>query len=313
MASAKVVSVNISQNKGEVKIPIHRGEFIQGFGLKEDSHAGAWHRQVSLLAQESIDTMKSKADLSLNFGDFAENITTSKIAVHKLPVGTVLKIGECILKVSQIGKQCHHGCNIMQKVGSCIMPTEGIFATVEKSGFIQDNDEIKIISIPCENIFTYSIIIVSDKGSQGLRQDACKEKIVNILDKEIVYKLSDYVIVPDEADEIKSAIKKNIDNKVSLILTSGGTGFSKRDITPEATKDLIERQTPGISEYIRQKSFEKTNRAILSRAISGIAKDSLIINLPGSPIAVEESLAFIIEPLKHGLEILLKRDSECAR
>ena len=313
MSLAKVVSVNISKKKGEIKIPIHKGELIEGFGLKGDSHAGAWHRQVSLLAKESIDFMKSKSDISLAFGDFAENITTSSIAVHKLPVGSVLEIGQCILKVSQIGKQCHNGCNIMQNVGSCIMPTEGIFATVERGGFIQDNDEIKIISIPLENIFTYSIIIVSDKGSQGLRKDACKEKIINILDKEIVYKLSDYTIVPDDAQSIKSAIQENIDNKINLILTSGGTGFSKRDITPEATKDLIERETPGISEYIRQKSLEKTDRAILSRAVSGIAKDSLIINLPGSPIAVEESLNFIIDPLKHGLEILLKRDSECAR
>lgn len=257
--------------------------------------------------------MKSKGNIDLLFGDFAENITTKDITLHKLPIGTLLEIGECILKVSQIGKECHHGCNIMQKTGSCIMPTQGIFATVEKGGIIQENDDIKIISLPKESIFTYSIIIVSDKGSQGLRQDGCKQKIADILDKEIIYKLADYVIVPDEKSDIQSAIQKNIDEGVNLILTSGGTGFSKRDITPEATKELIERETPGISEYIRQKSLEKTNRAVLSRAVSGIAQNSLIINLPGSPIAVKESLEFITEPLKHGLEILLKRDSECAR
>lgn len=309
---AKVVSINISEKKGEVKIPIHQGEFIKDFGLKEDSHAGKWHRQVSLLAQESIDLMKSKGIIELNNGDFAENITTQGITLHKLPVGTILKIGEVVLKVSQIGKECHYGCNIMQKVGSCIMPTQGIFATVEQGGVIKDGDDIKI-DIPKENIFTYAIIIVSDKGSRGERQDGCKEKIVNILDKQMVYEMVDYVIVPDEIDEIKSAIQKNINAKTSLILTSGGTGFAKRDVTPEATEQLIERRTDGISEYIRAKSLEKTNRAILSRAVSGIADESLIINLPGSPIAVEESLNFIIEPLKHGLEILLARDAECAR
>lgn len=309
---AKVVSVNISEKKGEIKIPIHKGEFIKGFGLKEDSHAGKWHRQVSLLAKESIDYMKSKGIDELNFGDFAENITTTGVSLHKLPVGTILKIGQTILKVSQIGKECHNGCKIMQKVGSCIMPTQGIFATVEQGGYIQDGDEIQII-IPEKDIFTYAIIIVSDKGSQGLRQDGCKEKIVNILDNQMVYKMVDYVIVPDEIDEIKAAIQKNIENKTSLILTSGGTGFSKRDVTPEATLCLIQKRTDGISEYIRAKSLEKTNRAILSRAVSGIADDSLIINLPGSPIAVEESLNFIIDPLNHGLEILLARDKDCAR
>lgn len=313
MSIPKVVSINISEKKGEIKIPIHQGEFIKDFGLKEDSHAGKWHRQVSLLAKESIDLMKSKASTDLNFGDFAENITTQGIILHKLPVGTVLKIGECILKVSQIGKECHHGCNIMQKVGSCIMPTQGIFATIEQGGIIKENDEIQIIKLPQSSIFTYSIIIVSDKGSQGLRQDGCKEKITQILDREIVYKMVDYTIVPDEMEDIKAAIYKNINSNVNLILTSGGTGFAKRDITPEATKAVIERETPGISEYIRAKSLEKTNRAILSRAVSGIAQNSLIINLPGSPIAVKESLEFIIDPLKHGLEILLKRDSECAR
>ena len=119
--------------------------------------------------------------------------------------------------------------------------------------------------------------------------------------------------MPDEIKDIKAAIKKHIDNNTSLILTSGGTGFAKRDVTPEATLELIQRQTYGISEYIRAKSLEKTNRAILSRAVSGIANNSLIINLPGSPIAVEESLNFIIDPLKHGLEILLAKDAECAR
>lgn len=309
----KVVSINISQKKGEIKIPIHKGEFIKGYGLKEDSHAGKWHRQVSLLAQESIDFMKGKSDINLNFGDFAENITTSGITLHKLPVGTLMQVGECLLKVSQIGKECHHGCNIMQKVGSCIMPTQGIFATVEQGGIIKEDDEIKILSVPKESVFTYAVIIVSDKGSQGLRQDGCKDKIVEILEKELVYEMVDYVIVADEVEEIKSAIEKNIKNNVSLILTSGGTGFAQRDVTPEATKTLIERETPGISEYIRAKSLEKTNRAILSRAVSGISQNSLIINLPGSPIAVKESLDFIIDPLKHGLEILLKRDAECAR
>ena len=274
---AKVLSINISEKKGEIKIPIKQGEFIKDFGLKEDSHAAAWHRQVSLLAKESIDYMQDKSrNVELNFGDFAENITTEGVTLHKLPVGTILEIGQVILKVSQIGKECHHGCNIMEKTGSCIMPTQGIFATVEQGGIIKEGDEINI-KVAAKDKFSYAIIIVSDKGSQGLRQDGCKQKIVNVLDKEYVYEMVDYVIVPDEIEDIKAAIKKNIDNNTSLILTSGGTGFAKRDVTPEATLELIQRQTYGISEYIRAKSLEKTNRAILSRAVSGIANNSLIL------------------------------------
>lgn len=141
---AKVVSVNISDKKGMVKTPIKEGLFIEDFGLENDAHAGKWHRQVSLLGQESIDKMKK--DLSfLKEGDFAENITTEGIVLYKLKVGTRLKIGETIHEVTQIGKKCHEGCAIKNQVGKCVMPLEGIFTRVIKGGIIKANDQIEVL------------------------------------------------------------------------------------------------------------------------------------------------------------------------
>ncbi|EJO5347653.1 MOSC domain-containing protein [Clostridium botulinum] len=141
----KVVSINISNKKGVIKEPIQVGIFQEDFGLKGDAHAGKWHRQISLLAQESIDKMTNLGVEGLVPGKFAENITTEGVVLYKLPVGTVLKIGETIQEVTQIGKECHTGCAIKQAVGKCVMPKEGIFTKVIKGGKIKAGDIIKII------------------------------------------------------------------------------------------------------------------------------------------------------------------------
>ncbi|WP_297428197.1 MOSC domain-containing protein [Clostridium sp.] len=142
---AKVLSINISEKKGVIKTPIKEGIFIEEHGLKDDAHAGKWHRQVSLLAQESIDKMIKMGISDLDAGKFAENITTEGIVLHELPVGTRLKIGETIQEVTQIGKECHKGCAIKNQVGTCIMPTEGIFTRIIKGGVIRPGDSIEIL------------------------------------------------------------------------------------------------------------------------------------------------------------------------
>ncbi|MBR2411887.1 MAG: MOSC domain-containing protein [Clostridia bacterium] len=143
---AKVLSINISEKKGTPKTEIDPGVLIEEFGFEGDAHAGKWHRQVSLLAKESIEKSKGLPTDGLCHGVFAENITTEGIILHTLPVGTRLKINECILEITQIGKECHDGCAIRQLVGQCIMPREGIFCRVIKGGKIYKNDEIEIIS-----------------------------------------------------------------------------------------------------------------------------------------------------------------------
>ena len=140
-----VVAVNISVKKGVPKTMIDRGEFIENFGLKGDAHAGNWHRQVSLLAQESIDKAAESGAHGLFPGIFAENITTKGIVLYTLPVGTRFQINEVILEITQIGKECHGKCAIYQKIGDCVMPKEGIFAKVIQSGVIKAGDEIIVL------------------------------------------------------------------------------------------------------------------------------------------------------------------------
>ena len=142
---ASIVSVNISDRKGVIKKPIEYGEFEVELGMKGDAHSGPWHRMVSLLAQESIDKMTSKGVEGLVPGKFAENLTTIGVDLHHLPIGTKFKVSDVLFEVTQIGKECHLGCEIRNLVGDCIMPREGIFARVLVGGIIKAGDEIVFV------------------------------------------------------------------------------------------------------------------------------------------------------------------------
>jgi MOSC domain-containing protein YiiM len=142
-AYGTVLSVNISQAKGEKKHNIDCGLLLANHGLKDDAHVGSWIRQVSLLAKESIDKIRAKG-LDVQYGDFAENLTIEGIYLPSLPIGTVLKVGsEVLLEVTQIGKVCHERCNIFYAVGDCVMPREGIFAKVLIGGEVRVGDQIE--------------------------------------------------------------------------------------------------------------------------------------------------------------------------
>lgn len=160
--------------------------------------------------------------------------------------------------------------------------------------------------------YTAAVITVSDKGAAGQREDTSGPAICAELEANgwtVVYTS----IIPDDMDEIKKTLRKCADElKACLVLTTGGTGFSKRDITPEATYSVIERVTPGIPEAMRAESMRITPRGMLSRGIAGIRKDTLIINLPGSKKAALECLSAVIDPVKHGVDMLLGTETECA-
>jgi MOSC domain-containing protein YiiM len=141
----KIVSIAISKKKGTRKAQIDQASLIQNHGLEGDAHAGPWHRQVSFLASESIEESKKKG-CDVTFGDFAENIATSGINWHKVPVGTLVHLGDsAIVKITQIGKECHNKCAIYYLAGICIMPREGIFGSVLKGGKIHRGDMIRIL------------------------------------------------------------------------------------------------------------------------------------------------------------------------
>ena len=157
------------------------------------------------------------------------------------------------------------------------------------------------------------ILTISDKGSQGEREDL-SGKVIEEVVKKINGEVKYYQIIPEEKNIIQEELIKAVDKlHLDLILTTGGTGLAKRDVTPDATLEVIEKEVPGISEIIRSESFKKTDRAILSRGVAGIRKESLIINLPGSPKGVRESLETILEALPHGIEILKGQATECGR
>ena len=162
-------------------------------------------------------------------------------------------------------------------------------------------------------MFTVGIITSSDKGYRGEREDKSGQVIEEIVSQN-GFKVIKKVVLPDEKDLLEKEMINMCDNlNVNLLLTTGGTGFSKRDITPEATKSVIEREALGIVEAIRFYSLQITKRAMLSRATSGIRQNTLIINLPGSPKACKEALDFVLDDVKHGIDILLGEAKECAR
>ncbi len=159
-------------------------------------------------------------------------------------------------------------------------------------------------------MMTVAILSISDKGSRGEREDKSGQLISGII-KEIG-KIKYYEIVPDEIDLIRHKMLEYVDN-VDLILTTGGTGLSKRDVTPEATREVIEKEVPGITEAIRIEGLKKTRKSMLSRAVAGVKGQTLIINLPGSPAAVRESLEVILDAIPHAIEKIKGDSDECAR
>ncbi|MER1994487.1 MAG: molybdopterin-binding protein [Eubacteriales bacterium] len=305
-----VRAVCISPAKGTVKRPVDKGVFIPGHGIEHDAHAGKWHRQVSLLSYDSVQAFNRKG-AGVTDGDFGENLLVGGIDLKELPVGTVLRAGTVTLRTTQIGKECHSDCEIRRRTGDCIMPREGVFAEVLEGGEIRAGDMITAELPDPDRPFRAAVITLSDKASRGEREDASGPEAVRILE-EAGYEIIETILLPDEPEQLKKALCRLADQRqADLIVTSGGTGFSPRDRTPEATLAVADRNAPGIAEYIRMKSMEVTSRAMLGRGVSVIRKGTLIINLPGSPKAVKESLEFVLGTLEHGLKVLRNSVSEC--
>ena len=307
-----VKAVCISDRRGIEKKAVEEGHFLVNFGIEGDAHGGSWHRQVSLLSYDKVKAFNEQG-AGVDDGAFGENLVVEGLDFRKLPVGTRLFAGTAELVMTQIGKECHSHCAIYHRMGDCIMPREGVFAQVVKEGVIRPGDTMRA-EVPEENRpITAAIIKLSDKGARGEREDESGPAAKEILEA-AGYEVVELLLIPDEPEQLKTQLIRLADGRqVDLILTSGGTGFSLRDQTPEATLAVADRNAPGIAEAIRYKSLQLTDRAMLSRGASVIRGKTLIVNLPGSPKAVKESLGFVMDTLEHGLGILRGSASECAR
>ncbi|SEW39476.1 MOSC domain-containing protein [[Clostridium] fimetarium] len=312
----KIIAVCVSEKKGTEKKNVHSCEFIKDFGIKGDAHAGKWHRQVSLLSYDKIEEFKSRGAEVIE-GAFGENLIVDGIDFSSLKVGTIFKCNEVVLELTQVGKECHTGCNIYQKMGDCIMPREGVFTRVLAGGVINEGDELVIISDvpnkPSTDALRVAVITSSDSGFAGEREDVSGPRICKIVN-EYGYNVVHTTILPDDINMLYDEMKYICDNNTAdLILTTGGTGFSQRDCMPEATQKVAQRMVPGIPEAMRAYSMQITKRSMLSRATCGIRKSTLILNLPGSPKAVEECLTYVMPELEHGLKILIGSANNCGR
>ena len=298
-----LLAVCRSEKRGTKKTPQASARLVPDYGIEGDAHAGHWHRQVSLLASEKIRAFREKGG-DATFGDFGENLVTEGIDLAALPVGTRIRIGAALLEVSQIGKACHSRCAIYERVGDCIMPREGIFAVVREGGEIAPGDAITVLPPDPKRPFTAAVITLSDRAAQGVYKDQSGPVVKELLEQ-AGFTVLETLLLSDGIDPLASELCRLADQRqVNLIVTTGGTGFSVRDLTPEATKKVSDREVPGIGEALRAYSMRFTDRAMLSRQTAGIRKRTLIVNLPGSPKACREDLAYLLPPLSHGLGIL---------
>mgnify|MGYP002725525524 CR=1 FL=1 len=296
--SIKVLSTNISDKKGIIKKPVDHIE-LDSLGVKNDAHAGSWHRQVSMLGTESFSKFSKQAGRKIEFGEFAENITTEGMEIYKTSPLDKFFNKEIELEVTQIGKECHgDSCAIFREVGNCVMPKEGIFVRVIRGGKVKEGDELEYQP----KIFKTLIITLSDRASKGEYEDRSGPKVKEAIStffemNNFKYEIKNSII-PDDEEQLRSILEKAKEN-YDFVFTTGGTGIGHRDITIDVVTPLLDKEIPGIMDMIRMKyGMEKPN-ALISRSVAGIMNNTMIFTLPGSVKAVNEYMAEITKVLRH--------------
>ena len=308
----KIIAVCTSERKGIQKHDVHTAHFSVNWGIDGDAHAGRWHRQVSLLSADKIEAF-NQCGANVVPGAFGENLVVDGFDFRALPVGTLLRCGDVLLEMTQIGKECHSHCEIYKKMGECIMPREGVFARVITPGTISVGDEMSIEKREGHFPWQAAVITLSDKGAAGERKDESGPAVAKRL-REAGYAVVEELLIPDDAAALKLELARQCDQRrLDLILTTGGTGCSTRDTTPEATLAVANRNVPGIAEAMRAASMKITPHAMISRAASVIRGKTLIINLPGSPKACMENMDVFMDTIPHAMGLLRNEVHDCAR
>ena len=300
MQKLEILSVNISDKKGIEKSPVN-SITINKTGIIGDAHAGIWHRQISLLAQESIERAEQKANTKFSPGTFAENLTTRGVELAKTSILDRFLNNEIEIEVTQIGKKCHSQCAIGQQIGDCIMPAEGIFCRTIKGGQVKTGSQFNYIP----KIFKVKIIVLSDRASSGVYEDK-SGKLIDKLTKEWFVSKNmrvetEIVIIPDDKEQLSNVLNHCIENKTDIIFSTGSTGIGDRDIAPETIAPLLDKEITGIMELVRVKYGMKNPNAVLSRSIAGTKNKTLLFALPGNPKAVNEYLTEIFSVLFHSI------------
>ena len=304
MGTARVTSVNISEEKGTVKKPVPEMQVDEN-GVVGDAHAGAWHRQVSVLSSEIIRDFEKEMGREIKPGEFAENLTTEGIDLHDVAVLDCLTVGGTKLQVTQIGKECHGAtCAIFREVGKCVMPHEGIFCRVVSGGKITAGDPMELSARP----FCVRVITMSDRAHSGEYEDRSGPKIVEILeeffkDKRWHLEVS-AAVLPDDAEQLRDAVTQAQEDAVDVLITTGGTGVGPRDITPDVVLGMIDKEIPGIMENIRIRFGSEKPGALLSRGVAGVMGQTQVYTLPGSVKAVTEYMGEILKTLEHLVRML---------
>jgi molybdopterin adenylyltransferase len=295
-----VRSLNISEKKGTKKTPVPEIE-LNECGLVGDSHAGSWHRQVSLLGLESYRRFVDTVGRMLDPGDFAENITTEGVELKDAKILDRFVSDTIELEVTQIGKKCHFGCEILKEAGACIMPKEGIFCRVVKGGVLKPGHQFNYVP----RSISIRIITLSDRASAGEYEDLSGPEIEALLAVGFASThwraAFERALIPDDAAQLKQQIEQAKEDGVEAIFTTGGTGIGPRDITPDVVGPMLDRELPGVMEFIRMKHGERLPSALLSRSVAGTIGNMLVYTLPGSVKAVREYTEEILRTLPHSL------------
>jgi len=311
--NGRVEAICVSQEKGTAKRPVEQATFVVDYGIQGDAHAGEWHREVSLLSAEEVAEWRKQAP-DLGPGDFAENVLVSGIDLGSLGLGTCLRLGkEAEVVITQIGKECHgHRCTVFERLGECLMPRRGLFARVTSGGTVRPGDTVTVeAQIGRENCQAV-VLTVSDRCARGEATDTAGPAAAALLRDKLHAHVYTTEVVPDEQAKIEERLRHYCEgHTIDLVVTVGGTGFSPRDVTPEATRAVVQRPTPGLDEAMRSASMAKTPHAMLSRGASGICRSTLILNLPGSERGAVENLEAVLPALQHGIDKLRGDPSDC--
>ncbi|HFB62196.1 MAG TPA: MOSC domain-containing protein [Bacteroidetes bacterium] len=304
MVTFEVTSVNVSEKKGTIKKPVKK-VLLTDIGIPNDAHSGEWHRQVSMLAEESIRKFSKQASRQITPGEFAENITTRGLELYKTAPLDRFTAGDLELMVTQIGKKCHgDNCAIFREVGNCVMPKEGIFVKVIKGGTLQPGVSFEYHP----RVLKILVVTLSDRASKGVYEDKSgpfvRQMTAEYLKSRHRHFSFETKVIPDSAPELEALIQRYVSDGYDIIITTGGTGIGKRDITPDVVRPMLEKEITGIMELIRVKYGMKKPNALISRAVAGVIGNTLIYTLPGSTKAVKEYLDEILPTVEHSLYMM---------